>query len=375
MFRFSTTLALMALAMFASGGCATQSESSDAGHDHDHEHAHADGHGHWHAHDDGMMLHSPDTQSGEAVFQDPGRRPPPGWPPPPPGQRPPPPPRQGQDQGQQNQGQNNAVNQVEIKVDGNYRVITANGIPDHQTGQFPNNGNPNRISAQRYTWRMPANPKKAEKVAGLNRMLFGVALNGVPFDPGTAEFWNNDRNWNYDALSGKINLGLDHNHAHVQPGGAYHYHGIPTGLIQKRGGDGKMVQVGWAADGFPIYSQYGHTDPKDANSALKKMTSSWALKPGDRNGGPGGKHDGTFTADWAYKPGSGDLDECNGRFGVTPEYPDGIYHYYLTESYPFIPRFFRGTPDSSFRHTGPPPGQGGPGGRGPGGPGGPGGGR
>jgi hypothetical protein len=33
-------------------------------------------------------------------------------------------------------------------------------------------------------------------------MLFGVALNGVGFDPGTAEFWNNDRRggWNHAAL-------------------------------------------------------------------------------------------------------------------------------------------------------------------------------
>ena len=53
-------------------------------------------------------------------------------------------------------------------------------------------------------------------------MSFGVALNGVPFDPGTAEYWENDRSsdWRYDALSGKINLGLDQNNAHVQPNGA-----------------------------------------------------------------------------------------------------------------------------------------------------------
>ena len=40
--------------------------------------------------------------------------------------------------------------------------------------------------------------------------------------------------------------------------------------------------------------------------------------------------------------GSGDLDECNGRVGVTPEFPDGIYHYYATDTYPFFQRCVKG---------------------------------
>jgi YHYH protein len=72
--------------------------------------------------------------------------------------------------------------------------------------------------------------------------------------------------------------------------------------------------------------------------------------------------------------GAGDLDECNGRVGVTPEFPGGTYHYYLTSDFPFIPRLYRGTPDSSFERHGPPGGPNGGrpgGGRPPGGPGGP----
>ena len=51
------------------------------------------------------------------------------------------------------------------------------------------------------------------------RQPFGIALNGVLFDPGTAEFFQRDRSskWNYEALSGAVRLGLDQNHAHVQP--------------------------------------------------------------------------------------------------------------------------------------------------------------
>jgi hypothetical protein len=101
------------------------------------------------------------------------------------------------------------------------------------------------------------------------------------------------------------------------------------------------------------------------------LKPSYRVRQGARNGGPGGRFDGTFVQDWEFVAGSGDLDECNGRFGPTPEFPDGIYHYYLTDAFPFIPRQWAGTPDASFQRRRMPPG-GGPGGRGgPGGPGGP----
>jgi hypothetical protein len=78
------------------------------------------------------------------------------------------------------------------------------------------------------------------------------------------------------------------------------------------------------------------------------MHSSYRLKNGTRPNGPGGAYDGKFTADYEYVKGSGDLDECNGRFGVTPEFPQGTYHYYITDEFPWISRFWRGTPDTSF---------------------------
>ena len=180
---------------------------------------------------------------------------------------------------------------------------------------------------------------------------FGIALNGVLFDPGTAEFWNGDRqlNWNYEALGGAVGLGLDENHAHVQPSGAYHYHGLPTPYLRSLGVDRKRhsPQVGWAADGFPVYALYGYEDPGDSKSPVVKLSSSYQLKDGQRPGGddgPGGEYDGAFTRDYEFVEGSGTLDECNGRFCVTPEFPDGTYAYFLTTEWPVIPRSFRGTP-------------------------------
>jgi hypothetical protein len=52
---------------------------------------------------------------------------------------------------------------------------------------------------------------------------------------------------------------------------------------------------------------------------------------------------GTFRQDWLYSAThGGDLDECNGRTGVTPEFPKGTYYYVATESYPYLQRCIKG---------------------------------
>lgn len=257
-------------------------------------------------------------------------------------------------------------NEVTITIEGNQRVVTSNGIPDHPTGRFPNADNPNGLSAQHYRFTMPLKPAIAAQATPLARGPFGIAVNGILFDPGTAEAWQDDRRsgWHYDALGGAFSLGLDANNAHVQPNGAYHYHGIPGALFQRlSGGKAQMTLIGWAADGFPIYAVWGHRDPRDATSPITKLRSSFRLKSGNRpatNGQPGGKYDGIFVEDFDYVAGSGDLDECGGRTGVTPEFPNGTYYYVLTEDFPFVPRAFRGTPDASFARREGPGGPGGP---------------
>ncbi|MBL6764434.1 MAG: YHYH protein [Verrucomicrobiae bacterium] len=260
-------------------------------------------------------------------------------------------------------------NQVSLRISGQYRYITANGIPDHEPGQFPRHGNPNTIRPQRHSYRLPMNPGTNRVATPVQMMPFGIALNGVPFDPNAAEFWRNDFNsgWQYEAKGGSIDLGLDEHNAHVQPTGAYHYHAMPIGLARRLFSDDKMVLVGYAADGFPIYARYGPSNPADPASELTEMKSSFRIKKGIRPGGPGGTYDGSFIQDYEYVAGAGDLDECNGRYGPTPEYPKGVYHYFITDDWPYLPRNFRGTPDDSFKRRGPPPGgRGGPPGGGPG---------
>ena len=258
---------------------------------------------------------------------------------------------------------------VTITIEGDKRVITANGLPDHLTGRFPNANNPNRIASQNYRYTVPLRPAMNLQPAPLPAQPFGIAVNGVLFDPGTAEYWHNDRQsgWHYEAKGHAFSLGLDANNAHVQPNGAYHYHGIPVALLARlSAGKRAMTLLGWAADGFPIYGPWGHEAPRDASSPLRILKSSYRVKSGLRpasGGQPGGTYDGIFVEDYEFAAGTGDLDECSGRFGVTPEFPEGIYHYVLTEDFPFVPRAFRGTPDPSFVRRGGPGGAPGPGGK------------
>ena len=239
---------------------------------------------------------------------------------------------------------------VRISVSGNTRTIKSNGIPSHKVGSFPNSGNPHAIESQSYTYKMPANPRVGRPKTLDLSLAFGVGVNGVPFDPGAAEFWQGQRNsgWQYEALSGAVTLGVDANYAHVQPNGAYHYHGLPVGLMQELGWSSSKASplIGWAADGFPIYAMTAEIGGK-----VKLIQSSYRLKSGNRPGGsqPGGRYDGTFIQDYVYVAGAGDLDECNGATVVTDEFPNGTYAYFLTQSYPVIPRCHVGSPDSSFR--------------------------
>ncbi len=231
--------------------------------------------------------------------------------------------------------------------------IRSNGIPNHKVGKFPNCGNPHTILEQDHKFRLERNPKFSSKINSLkNGWAFGVAVNGIPWEPLAAEYYQGNRNsdWRYDALSGAVSLGVDENQAHVQPDGKYHYHGLPWGLMKKLNISSKRHSplIGWAADGFPIYALYGYSG---TTQGIKEHKSSYRLKKGLRSSGfghPGGKFDGSFISDYEFIEGLGDLDECNGLEAKTPEFPQGTYVYFISRKFPIVPRCFKGTPDRSF---------------------------
>lgn len=105
------------------------------------------------------------------------------------------------------------------------------------------------------------------------------------------------------------------------------------------GDDGSQVSniIGWAYDGNPIYGPYGYSDSKNSNSTPKLLESGYTLNPSniiDRPSFPSG----FFVEDYEYIN-SGDLDENNGRFGKTPEFPNGVYAYFATLDTFLAPKF------------------------------------
>ena len=255
--------------------------------------------------------------------------------------------------------------------DGSDRILNGNGIPNHEVGTFPNNDNPNTISEQNVNKKFTLCPQIVSENGleiGGPASAIAYALNSVKFDPATAGRCNNEGecclaqcqgNWNIEALGhDTFDFGDDMNHAHVQPNGAYHYHGMPELLVDFLGDNNGMTIVGWASDGFPVYARYGYINAVDSNSGTTALQPSYRLKSQpDLNRpttltallGPGGGSNlniaipmGAFTQDYEYIDGLGDLDRCNGRFGVTPEFPDGIYYYVVTDNFPFFTRCLKG---------------------------------
>ena len=258
------------------------------------------------------------------------------------------------------------------------RILSGNGIPNHEVGTFPNANNPNSISEQNVNEVFSLCPtivsENGEPVGGPAGAI-AYAINSVKFDPATAGRCNDQGecslaqgqgNWNIEALGHEtFDFGDDMNHAHVQPNGQYHYHGMPELLIDFLGDNQGMTLVGWASDGFPVYAKYGYSDPNDSASDLIALQPSWKLKENPDEGRPdtltalvGGPGQGTtnpnipiplgaFTQDFEYEEGYGDLDECNGRIGVTPEFPNGIYYYVVTDEFPFFTRCLKGDFDNA----------------------------
>ena len=213
--------------------------------------------------------------------------------------------------------------------------IESNGIPDHEAGQFPRKGNPHRIKPQTIIFCVTDKPIKGEQARMIKTV--GIAKNGIIIRPGTADYFdassprghsrNRSSDWNLDGMGPDNTLGLDHENAHIDKGGIYHYHGVAPSLAASRS-DG---HIGWAADGFEIHY------------VGDLMKPTWMLKRGTRPTAPGGRYDGSYNEDFELVLEFGNLDECN---GATVK---GKYTYFATDTYPFFPRCLFGKNITKFR--------------------------
>ena len=87
--------------------------------------------------------------------------------------------------------------------------------------------------------------------------------------------------------------------------------------------------IGWAYDGNPIYGPYGYPDPA-IPLGVKRLESGYTLDSSNVIDRPSGFDDGFFVEDYKFSPSNTSLDERNGRYGVTREFPNGVYAYFAT---------------------------------------------
>ena len=203
---------------------------------------------------------------------------------------------------------------------------------------------PNTLSAQEWNWSVPLNPVKAKSVSSIKNVLgtLGFTVSGLPIY-GPTEGQQPVAEAFGDPVYNKI---LDTCGGHTGPGREYHHHAIT--LVQQCNLSKQKI-LGYALDGFPIYTTLGCLNAKCTKTAMMK---SGYVKTGN-----------PVTNSWdayTYKASKSTttLDACNGR-----TQPDGTYGYHATTNFPSILGCFTGTATlPKGRAGGAMPPMGGPGG-------------
>lgn len=252
-------------------------------------------------------------------------------------------------------GYNNIPSNVQlVQYSDNHVYVSATCIPGYDIGPWA--GNPNIPANQNFVFKITRHPIEntgTDVVAGLGHI--GVWTNGVSiFNPKDAMSYQNKNVWHQNAIVVE-GPSFDECLGHPAPNGEYHHHLNPTCLYNDSITDVHSPIIGFAFDGFPVYGAFGYANA-DGTGGIKRMETSFqkrtistrtTLPDGSAAGSAGPDVSanfplGYYIEDFEYIPGLGDLDEHNGRLSVTPEYPDGIYCYYVTldsnliATYPYI---------------------------------------
>ncbi len=255
-----------------------------------------------------------------------------------------------------------------VQYSATYVYINASGIPSYTIGSWPMN--PNTAGNRNWKFKIPRNPQPATTKVTVGLGKIGTFINGVPM-------YNADDGMTYNGVMGgwKRNayyfesVSFDACSGHPDQSSTYHHHIYPT-CLQSIDATKHSPLVGFSFDGFPVYGPYAYTNT-NGTGALKRMTPSYQTRnitarttfPGSTTVLEASKQGptvstqypiGSFLQDYEFVQGSGDLDAYNGRFAVTPEYPNGVYAYYITVDashkpvYPFILGLqYYGTPETA----------------------------
>ncbi len=292
------------------------------------------------------------------------------------------------------------ANCQKVEYSATYVYVTTNGIPAYPTGPFLD-GNTSQATSQTGIWKIPLSPQPntgtATATSGGN---IGIFINGVAlFDYRDGVGWNSTNNtlcggpgnppcpggpmaatsWNRDAILAERS-GFDCAKGHPAMGN-YHHHQNPSAfkldintvstICNLYDADGLYVLdstahaplIGFAYDGYPIYGAYGYKNA-DGTGGIARIKSGYQLRNitdrtvwADGTDVPDGPAVSTtyplgyFREDYEFVIHTGEddyLDVHNGRFAITPEYPNGTYAYYGTvdaswnSTYPYIvgPTFY-----------------------------------
>jgi hypothetical protein len=257
-----------------------------------------------------------------------------------------------------------------VEVTDQFVTVRSAGIPLRYFGLLQAPPLPNS-TIREFVFRIPRHPKpehgRHERVP---IDITGVFANGLPiYNQFETLSYNAANLWHYDPVATNDDGTLT---AAGHPRAELTHPSAPGLLEQLIAAQSRHSPlIGFALDGYPIYGPWGYAN--GAGGELRRMRSSYRLRSVSR------RHDwadgtqltpeqfgpdvgatnplGTFAEDYEYAPGSGDLDQFNGRFTVTPEYPQGTYAYFLTTdsagrlAFPYLigPRFYGHTqvPDDS----------------------------
>ena len=85
--------------------------------------------------------------------------------------------------------------------------------------------------------------------------------------------------------------------------------------------------IGWAYDGNPIYGPYGYDNP--SGGIIRALKSGYKLRNLENRPPLSIWKQGFFCEDYIFTE-EGDLDKHNGRYCVTPDFPEGVYAYFAT---------------------------------------------
>lgn len=230
---------------------------------------------------------------------------------------------------------NNTYNGVLTDVEAVYYTtqniyVKTSGVPNYYLdGQSVNNA-----VDQDATWLIPRVPSPAGTPAGIQGGQTGLMLDGsVFFHPGDAQSYNNAGVWNRLAYYFE-GQDMDDYNGHSTPNDHIYHHHFDNLALHDFDTTVHSPIVGYAWDGYPVYGPYGYQDANTNGGATMRMRSSYKKQTyTTRTNGPavGGQYPiGCFIEDWVYTAGHGNLDEHNGRFCKTPEYPNGTYAYFTT---------------------------------------------